>query len=52
MVTLVLLKSCLQETPGRLSVETEGNLRGVSKTRGDLCLKLSKPEAILKIQYL
>ena len=39
MVTLVLLKSCLQETPGRWSVETEGNLRGVSKTRGDLCLK-------------
>ena len=33
MVTLVLLKKYLQETPGRWSVETEGNLRGVSKTQ-------------------
>ena len=51
-VTLEVVNSFLHETPGRWSVDTEGNLRGVSKTRGDLCLKLSKLVAILKIQYL
>ena len=46
IVTLVVVNSFLHETPGRWSVDTEGNLRGVSKTRGDLCLKFSKFVAI------
>ena len=46
IVTLVVVNSFLQETPGRWSVDTEGNLRGVSKTRGDLCLKFNKCVAI------
>ena len=45
-VTLVMVNSFLHETPGRWSVDTEGNLRGVSKTRGDLCLKFNKFVAI------
>ena len=36
-VTLVVVNSFLQETPGRYSEDTEGNLRGVSKIRDDLC---------------
>ena len=46
--TLVVVNSLLQETPGRWSEDTEGNLRGVSKTRGDLFLQFSKFEAILR----
>ena len=45
-VTLEVVNSFLQETAGRWGVDTEGNLRGVSKTLGDLCLKLGKFVAI------
>ena len=46
IVTLVVVNSFLHTPPGRWSVDTEGNLRGVSKTRGDLRLKFSKFVAI------
>ena len=36
----------LQETPGRWSVDTEGNLRGVSRSLGDLRLRFCKFVAI------
>ena len=52
IVTLVVLNSFLQETPGRWNVDTEGNLRGVSKTRGDRCLKFNKFEAMTKKRYM
>ena len=42
-VTTVVVNSFLQETPGRWSEDTEGNLRGVSKIRGDLCLQFKTP---------
>ena len=40
----------LQETSGRWSEDTEGNLRGVSKTRGNLFLQFSKFVAILRFR--
>ena len=51
-VTLVVVNSFLPETPGRCSEDTEGNLRGVSKIRGDLCLQFNKFVAILRFRYM
>ena len=50
--TLVVVNSFLPETPGRCSEDTEGNLRGVSKIRGDLCLQFNIFVAIMRFRYM